>query len=330
MAKRRNLSFDLLGIVAYRLEILYHIPEMKKDGMNMQDYDLQYTASLRLLNVTIKAHTDIDTFFSIYRISRKQRYRYYSQGCIRINDALVKQNRPLHQSDLLQITLPLEEEGIPAWSYPLSVCYEDDCFLIVSKPPGMIVHSDGVNTSHTLHNCVQDYYNRCNLHIPVRAIHRLDQETSGLVLYCKIPFFQAYMDELLAQKKIERSYLAWVTGSLPKTQITIEKPLAKDRHNAKKMRVHPHGRYACTIVTPKKYIQGATLAECRLKTGRTHQIRVHLADLGHPILSDPLYGQKDKRISRCALHAWKLRFYHPLEDTCKEVICPLSDDMNLC
>lgn len=295
----------------------------------MTYFKITYIKESQQLRFLIQNTLSSDQLLEHFFLSRKQRYIYYQQHRIQQNQNWITKNTQLHPQDEVRIDVsPFEITSIPSWHQEVKVCYEDDLFLIVDKPAGIIIHSDGVNTSHTLNNCIQAYYEEHHIQAPVRPIHRLDQETSGLVLYCKIPFLQPLLDHLLHEKKIERIYLAWVKGTIQEKKIIIDQPLARDRHQAKKMRVSAHGMDASTTVLPKKRNKNTTLVECHLKTGRTHQIRVHLAYLHHSILSDPLYGTKDSRINRCALHAWKIRIAHPLSGEMIEVISDLPNDMN--
>lgn len=280
------------------------------------------------LHFYILKKCQIDDLLHSFYLSKKTRYAYYQNHCIKKNGNIVKQSALLNPGDVVDIFFMQTHETIPSWNVPLDICYEDDLFLIVSKPAFMIVHSDGVNTSHTLNNCVQHYYHIKGINIPVRPIHRLDQDTSGLVMYVKIMFFLPLLDHMLQEKEIERIYLAWVSGDVS-GKLTMDQSIGKDRHNAKKMRIHPHGLHAYTTAVPIQNAKNCTLLKCRIKTGRTHQIRIHLAYHSHPILSDPLYGTKDARIHRLALHAWKLRFYHPLLECMQDVTCDCPDDMDV-
>lgn len=279
------------------------------------------------LHITNIEATTVDALLTTFYISRKLRYQLYHEGCIRVNTSTISQSIHLRNQDYVEIVMLEIVDEIKPWDQPLHIVYEDALFLIVNKPVGMLIHSDGVNETRTLHNIVKSYYRKQSLSCPVRAIHRLDMETSGLVMYCKLPFFQPMLDQLLKEKKIQRIYLAIVSGCIQKKEQWIEKPIGRDRHHAKKMGVFPTGSYAATNIIRRKTLINATLVECRLKTGRTHQIRVHLASIGHPLLSDSLYGRKDQRIDRCALHAWKLRFDHPILQKQVEVECEMPQDM---
>lgn len=295
----------------------------------MKDFKISYQERSHILTFDILHEQNSDDIFQYFQVSRKSRYRYYCQKCVTVNHQIITQNTLLPPHSRLQIApLPDDIPSITPCFKEITVCYEDELCLIVSKPPKMLVHSDGVHCADTLHNCIQAYYDAHQIRTPIRSIHRLDYETSGLVFYCKMPFFQGYFDEQLKQKKIERIYLAWVLGQIT-APLTITKAIGRDRHDAKKMRVSKTGMSAHTEVIPLLLRDNTTLVKCLLKTGRTHQIRVHLADAHHPILSDPLYGSPNKQIKRCALHAWQLRFMHPLYEKMITVCDMPPEDMHI-
>ncbi len=270
--------------------------------------------------------TDSDSLLNHYHLSKKNRYLYYQNGLIKINDQVIKQNHILNHHDIITIEMINEEEYIPFDKQAINIVYEDDLLLVVDKPSFLLVHSDG-NTTHTLSNQVAYYYHQQGYNIPVRAIHRLDYETSGMVVFCKIGFFQAYLDYLLSEKLIERQYEAICVGKLKTKQFIIDKPIGRDRHNSKKMRISDSGKEAKTSIHVKKVYHGYTHISCKLYTGRTHQIRVHTSSINHPLVSDPLYGKKDARMPHLALHASKLIIYHPLYDKKLVLECKLNKDM---
>lgn len=280
-----------------------------------------------ILTITVKTETTMDNLLDTFHIARKQRYFLYQNHMIQVNALILHQSKPLNPNDIVKIAFVQEKDSIPAWDIPLSIVYEDDIFLIVNKPCGMLVHSDGNNQNHTLCNAVKAYYDKTKQQHLVRPIHRLDVETSGLVLFCKEPFFQPLLDAQLAEKQIHRDYLAIVQGVMEKQSWMIQTGIARDRHNAKKMRIDKSGKKAKTKITLCKQYQDYALVKCQLFTGRTHQIRVHLSYIHHPILSDPLYGKKDIRIKRCALHAYQLIIPHPLTQEIITCTCDLPKDM---
>ena len=148
--------------------------------------------------------------------------------------------------------------------------------------------------------------------IPVRYIHRLDNDTSGLVVFCKCHLIQAYLDYALSIKEIQREYLAYVEGHIKEgKEYKIEQNLGKDRHSPSKMRVHSKGIPAVTYYQCLENKEDHALVRCRLETGRKHQIRVHMASIGHPILGDPLYNEGSD-YPRLALHATYIKFEEPI------------------
>lgn len=278
--------------------------------------------------ITIETHTTLDNVLTQFQQSKKNRYVLYTNNCIFVNEVITKQSIPLHPNDLLSIYIKSKEQDeFTPMHAPLSILYEDDLFLIVDKPVSMLVHPDGKNTTSTLANLVKAYYLDTQQDCPVRPIHRLDFETTGLVIFCKLPFFQPLLDDMLAHKKIRRQYYAIVDGIVKEPYQSIDASIARDRHDAKKMRVSSDGKHARTSVHVKKVYPHYTWVECHLETGRTHQIRIHLAHVHHPLLADSLYGTPSPYINRLALHAFEVKLFHPLlqEELC--INCELPDDM---
>lgn len=279
------------------------------------------------LTIPVNRNTTIEELLKSFHLSKKQRYFLCMERRIKVNTCLITQSTPLQPGDQVIIDLKQEADTIPAWNHPISIVYEDDVLLIVDKPSGLLVHSDGINTQHTLCNAVKAYYDHSHQQTLVRPLHRLDVDTSGLILFCKQPFFQALLDEQLSNKLIHREYQAICYGVMEKSFWDIHKSIARDRHDAKKMRIDANGKEARTQIKVMTQYKQHALVSCRLFTGRTHQIRVHLSSIHHPILSDPLYGKKDPRISRCALHAFQLTLQHPLTNETMTVTTDLPQDM---
>lgn len=280
------------------------------------------------LIITNSTHATLDDLFSALFISRKTRFHYYQNQCITINHTIIKQNTPLQVTDRIALhELPQhhEEHMTPSFT-EIDICYEDDLLLIVNKPPHMIVHSDGTGCT-TLYDLVAGYYILQGYTCPVRAIHRLDRQTSGVVIFCKIPLLQPLLDQMLKEKRIARRYYALCDGIIDKDHIAIDAPIGKDRHHSNQMRISHTGKEAHTDVYVLSRHFDFTYVECQLQQGRTHQIRVHLASINHPILSDSLYGNQDQRITRLALHAHCVQLYHPLLQKDIQIECPLPKDI---
>jgi 23S rRNA pseudouridine1911/1915/1917 synthase len=221
-----------------------------------------------------------------------------------------------------------EPFGVEPSGDAVEVLYEDDHLLIVNKPVGVLLHPTEPGHRETLDHLVAGHFARTGVQSKVRHVHRLDQDTSGVVLYAKHAWAAALLDELLRERQIKRTYLAFVQGRLRTDRGKINEPIGRDRNHATRRRVTPHGDVAITHYQVVKRFPDNTLIQCSLETGRTHQIRVHLSHIGHPLLGDTLYGGKNSLIQRQALHATQLQFRHPFGGGNVEVHAPLPDDLH--
>ncbi|USB34244.1 RluA family pseudouridine synthase [Paenibacillus sp. YPG26] len=215
--------------------------------------------------------------------------------------------------DRIRIRLfPPRDYGFePCWT-GIDVLYEDDYCLVVHKPAGMKVHPTGDERQPTLAHVVAAHYMGQGEQAAVRHIHRLDEFTSGPVLYAKNEFAQLILDEAMSTKKIERVYVAVVQGIVQSPAFRVEAPIGRDRHHAKRQRVSDTGKPAATLVTLLDTLRDASLVRLTLETGRTHQIRVHMSHIGHPLIGDALYGGSTRYFNYQALHGESLIFPHPL------------------
>ena len=222
-------------------------------------------------------------------------------------------NPILHTNDVLDVLAYEHDDGTYAPDFQdIDIVYEDDLILVVNKPIGIAVYPDDPHKTDSLSNRVSAYYMTQGYDIPVRYIHRLDNDTSGLVVFCKCHLIQAYLDHALSIKEIQREYLAYVEGNIKEgKEYKIEQNLGKDRHSPSKMRVHSKGIPAVTYYQCLENKEDHALVRCRLETGRKHQIRVHMASIGHPILGDPLYNEGSD-YPRLALHAAYIKFEEPI------------------
>ena len=219
------------------------------------------------------------------------------------------QNASLCKGDYLAISKEADRDfGFLSFE-PIDIVYEDDICIVVNKPPFLLVHSDG-NTKDTLLSRVNAYL--AGQH-PYRAqvVHRIDTETSGLVLFCKNPLFQALFDELFAGHEMEKYYLSVLEGKIKKKHLTIDKPIGRNRHESGKMIIVSSGKPAKTTYDVLSIKNNLSLVRAQIFTGRKHQIRVHAADMKHPVYNDPLYGTvHDKK--GLLLQCSRLVFIHPL------------------
>ncbi|ARU63317.1 hypothetical protein CBW65_21755 [Tumebacillus avium] len=208
----------------------------------------------------------------------------------------------------------------------LDVLYEDDHLLVVNKAAGMKVHPNEPGEAGTLLNALAFHYQMQGLQTRCRVLHRLDQETSGAILFPKHEIAHKLLDVLLNERQISREYHALVTGLVAAGKGLIDQPIGRDRSHPTRRRVSKTGKPAQTEYAVLQRFRDVTLVKAKLHTGRTHQIRVHLSWLGHPLLGDELYFGATERFKRQALHARFLRFPHPITGEMLEVEAPYPDD----
>lgn len=258
----------------------------------------------------IEENTNLDEYLQKLLFSKKDIHLLKMEKRITVDDITVTSNLVLNKDSILEIDIIKEEEiDKKPVIQDLKVLYEDDFVLVIDKPTGIIIHDDGNENTLTLDNLVAGYYQSTNQKHRILHVHRLDKETSGCILYCKQSYLISYFDNCMANNLIKRNYLALVTGIIDK-EMTINKKIGKDRHSSNKYRISDSGRQAITIIKPLRHQDNTTLVECTLKTGRTHQIRVHLKSIGHPVIGDTVYAGKKHR--RLMLHACRLSFTHPV------------------
>ena len=206
---------------------------------------------------------------------------------------------------------------------PDMIAYEDDFLLVLDKPAGMLVHPTVSERGGTLYDYVKDYYELRSITADIHPVSRLDRNTSGLVIFAKEPIVQFW----LSQQEVDKEYLALAQGRLQQMQGIIEAPIARKEGSIIERCVdYERGKYAKTAYEVLGYYDGNTLLRVRLYTGRTHQIRVHLAHIGHPLVDDNLYGTPGPQ-SRHALHAYRLAFKHPVSDDFLEITRILPADL---
>ena len=201
---------------------------------------------------------------------------------------------------------------------PLEIVYEDDDLMVINKPRGMVVHPAPGHTSGTLVNAVLSHagesLSSINGVLRPGIVHRIDKDTSGLILVCKNDFSHKALAKQLEEHSITRRHHAICIGRIKEESGTINAPIGRDEKNRKQQAINEkHGKEAVTHYRVLEYLRNASLVECRLETGRTHQIRVHMKSIGHPLVGDPLYGPKKNPypIEGQALHAMVLGFIHP-------------------
>jgi 23S rRNA pseudouridine1911/1915/1917 synthase len=249
---------------------------------------------------------------------------------IKVNGQTALTNYKLQAGDLVSVNVAFQEENLIApLELPLDIAYEDQDFLIVNKPPDLAVHPGKDKSFATLANAVAYYWAQQGSFTLFRPINRLDKQTSGLVLIGKSQYAHQAVFRQQKQGALHRSYQALVEGLVQEDSGTINLPIAHlDPQNSPKRSVDASGKPALTNFTVIRRYQGYTLLSLTLVSGRTHQIRVHLSHLGHPVCGDSLYGSPSQRTPRQALHAAKLCFIHPRSGTPLKIEAPLPSDMD--
>ena len=250
-----------------------------------------------------------------------------------VNNEVVKMNRILNAGEIIKIDLAKDEsQDIAPEKMDIDIIYEDEDILVVNKKPFMVVHPTKSYQSGTLANGVINYFMESNQNCIVRLVSRLDMNTSGLIIIAKNQFSHGMLSKEMSENKVEKRYLAIVHGNLEKDSGTIDLPIYKPEgiENGIRRVIDERGQRSITHYKVIESFENASLVECKLETGRTHQIRVHLSSIGHPIYGDTLYGfgeEEEKLIKRQALHAYALDFKSPRTGETLSLKSELPQDM---
>ena len=288
-----------------------------------------------LTATTESAGARLDAFLAarLPDLTRSAAARLIEGGLVTVDGKPAGKSARLTGGETVSVTLPqAEEPEARPQDIPLEVVYEDADVIVVNKPVGMVVHPapghpDGTLVNALLHHCAGSL-SGIGGQLRPGIVHRIDRDTSGLIIAAKNDAAHAFLSAQLSGHTLARTYECLVTGSLKQDSGTVDAPIGRHPTDRKKMAVVSNGRRAVTHWEVVARYPGATHVRCRLETGRTHQIRVHMAYLGHPILGDTVYGAKKPvpGLTGQCLHATGLRFIHPRTREIVELTCPLPEE----
>lgn len=285
------------------------------------------------MNLTYKVELDIiinDILSKKLNISTRLKNKLIKNKNILLNGVFVDTRNTAHLGDVLTIVLnyPEDNSNIVPKKMHLDIIYEDEHILAINKPAGIAVHPSILHFDGSLANGVRFYFDTIGLRKKIRAVNRIDLNTSGLVLFAKNEYIQECLIKQMNSSIFEKIYLAVVSGKLPKTIGTINAPIARKENSIIERQVSNVGQTAITHYEILQEFEDYSLVKCILETGRTHQIRVHMAHIGHPLIGDSLYSSYNQNfISRQALHSYKMNFMHPISKQKLSLEAPLAKDI---
>ncbi|MFD2171773.1 RluA family pseudouridine synthase [Tumebacillus lipolyticus] len=263
-------------------------------------------------------------------ISRRMIQKLTRSKGVQLNRKPAYLARQVKEGDVVRAALSFQEEAtLSAVEMPLDVLYEDQQVIVVNKPPFLLVHPTNPSQTETLSHGLTHHFSQQGLQAKVRPVHRIDRDTSGALVVAKTAFAHQHLDRQLRERELKREYLAFVAGTIAEERGQIDAPIGKHKQNPQLRAVRPNaGEFALTRYEVIERYQDATLVHLELETGRTHQIRVHMTHLGHPLLGDRQYGRIGLHLlKRQALHASRVTFLHPTSGEQLVVEAPLPDDL---
>ena len=260
----------------------------------------------------------IDTFLSSEtEYSRSRLSKFIKEGQVLVNGKTISSSFKVKEGDIVWFNDVQDEEiDVTAEKMDIDIVYEDDYLAVISKKSGIVVHPAVGNYSHTLVNGLMYHFNNISKGGTIRPgiVHRLDKDTSGLMVVAKNDLVHDKLSNMIKEKQVERKYLALVWGTIKHEKGTIDAPIGRDLNNRQKYTVTDiNSKDSVTHFKVLERFKDVTLIECKLDTGRTHQIRVHMEYIGHPVVNDPVYGKR-KIINNFGqmLHSKSIRFVHPV------------------
>lgn len=276
-----------------------------------------------MIRIIVDENDDIrlDSYISTKdtELSRESVKRLLGDGNITVNSAVKKGSYKVKKGDIIEIDIPeVKEAKIEAQDIPVEIVYEDEDIIVVNKPKGLVVHPANGNPDGTLVNAImnicKDSLSGIGGEKRPGIVHRLDKDTSGLLIIAKNDKAHISMSEQIKDRKVNKRYIALVRGIIKEDEATINMPIGRSKKDRKKMAVDKNGKEAVTHFKVLRRYDNYTLLDIKIDTGRTHQIRVHMAEIGHPVIGDEVYsnGKNEFGVKGQMLHAKSLDFEHPI------------------
>ena len=264
-----------------------------------------------------------------FKISDRLLLRLKNSKNIFLNGSPTYVSKEIKTDDEITVIIDFVENSsnIVPTKMNLDILYEDEYYLVINKPVNLPVHPSMLHYENSLSNGVKYYFDSICLKKKIRPVNRLDKNTSGIVIFAKNEYIQECFVSQMKSKDFQKEYIAICDGIFDKKSGTINLPIARKEGSIIERCVSSDGNTAITHYEVLKELNNISVVKCLLETGRTHQIRVHLSSIGHPILGDTLYGSANTNISRQLLHAYKVRIIHPITKEKAEYIAPVPVDM---
>ena len=270
-----------------------------------------------------------------FRISARLQHKLITGKHVVLNGSVTDTRSSVSKNDIITVNLDFEEESknIVSTKMKLNIIYEDDALLVLNKPAGVAVHPSILHYEDSISNGVKFYFESIGLKRKIRPVTRLDLNTSGLIVFAKNEYVQECLIQQMNSHIFKKEYIAIVDGKFDEPNGTINLPIARKENSIIERCISEYGQEAITDYEVIKEFKVDTncisVVKCSLKTGRTHQIRVHMSAIGHPLLGDSLYGASlgSNLINRQALHSHRISFVHPITNKTLELISELPNDM---
>ena len=287
------------------------------------------------LTYTVKENDTYKTLKEVlkayFKISDRLLLKLKKNDKILLNSEITYMHHPVKGNDIIEVFLDLEEDNsnIVPTKMDLDIIYEDESYIVVNKPAGIPIHPSMEHYEDSLSNGVKYYFDKISLKKKIRPVNRLDRNTSGLVIFAKNEYIQERLIEQMKNNLFYKEYIAICEGKFKNTKGIINAPIARKENSIIERCVSENGDIAITEYEVLNYNSEGnySVVKCILKTGRTHQIRVHMSSIGHPLLGDTLYGHESSKINRQALHSYKMSFVHSVDQKKITYIATFPEDI---